>query len=63
MKIKKMKKEIKKLKCKVFKKKSLQSLNLIKIWSKINHDNSKKNMKILTQNFFRNGKFINNGNY
>ena len=63
MNIRKMKKAINKLDCKIFKHKALKSLKLIKTWSRIEHQNSKSNMMILTQNFWRKGKFINNGEW
>lgn len=63
MNIRKMKKEIKKLNCKIFKREALKSLKLIKRWSRIEHRNSKSNMMILTKNFWRNGKFINGGEW
>ncbi len=37
---------------------TLTSLKQIRQWSCINRPNSKNNMKILTRNFWRNGKFI-----
>jgi len=58
-----MKKAIKKLHCKIFKREALYSLKLIKTWSRIKHQNSKTNMMILTENFYRNGKFIDNGEW
>ena len=58
MKIRKIKKEAKKLKDWRLKNIALSSLKGIKTWSNIDHHNSKSNMKILTCNFFRNGKFI-----
>ncbi len=61
MKIRKIKKEVKKLDDEIFKKEALEWLKKIKVWSNYNHVNSKSNMKILTKNFMRNKKFINNG--
>lgn len=61
MKIRKIKKDIKNLNDKIFKSEALKSLKLIKKWSCINDENSKRNMNILTQNFIRKGSFINNG--
>lgn len=58
MNIRKIKKEIKKLKCEIFKRQALKSLKLIRIWCNINHQNSKSNMMILTKNFWINVKFI-----
>jgi len=58
MNIRKIKKSIKKLDDIRFKKIALTSLKKIKQWSKIDHNNSKSNMKILQSNFWRNGKFI-----
>lgn len=63
MNIRKTKKEINKLECLTFKNEALKNLNLIKIWSRIKHKNSKSNMSILTNNFYRNGSFINNGKW
>ena len=57
MNIRKMKKAIKKLDDERFKKIALTSLKKIKQWSKIDHPNSKNNMKILQGNFWRNGRF------
>jgi len=61
MNIRKIKKEVKKLDDEIFKKEALKWLRKIKVWS--NHDsiNSKSNMRVLTKNFMRNKKFINNG--
>ncbi len=63
MNIRKMKKKIKKLNCKIFKRQALGSLKLIKKWSAIEHQNSKSNMVILTGNFWRKGGFINDGEW
>lgn len=63
MNIRKMKKEIKKLNCKIFKREALKNLHLINTWSRIDHINSKSNMLIITGNFWRKGKFINNGKW
>ena len=58
MKIRKMKKVAKKSDDKAFRHITLYSLKLIKQWCKIDHPNSKSNMKILTENFYHRGKFI-----
>lgn len=58
MKIRKIKKEIKKTGDKRFIRMAMHSLKLLLKWSKIDHRNSKSNMKILQENFLRNGKFI-----
>lgn len=58
MKIRKVKKIIKKVYEPKFVKIRLKDLKLISIWAKINHVNSKINMKILTGNFYRKGQFI-----
>jgi hypothetical protein len=54
----KIKKQIKRVDDFKFKKNALISLKLIKFWGNFNHRNSKSNMKILTHNFYRNGKFF-----
>lgn len=56
MKLRKMKKQAKKLDDARLKRIALMSLRKIKTWSKIDHHNSNSNMKILTKNFTRNGK-------
>jgi hypothetical protein len=58
-----MKKAIKKLDCKIFKREALKSLRLIKVWSCSCHCNSKSNMRILTKNFWEKGRFINDGKW
>jgi len=57
MNIRKTKKAIKNLDDKRLRRVALSSLKLIKQWSNIDHPNSKNNMRILTRNFWRNGKF------
>ena len=59
MNIRKIKKELKKTNDTKFIKIGLFSINRIRKWAKIKHYNSKSNMKILTKNFYYNGKFIN----
>lgn len=54
----KIKKAIKKTNDKRFIKVSLRSLYLIRSWEKSNQPNSKLNMRILTGNFYRNGKTL-----
>jgi hypothetical protein len=54
----KIKKAIKKVDDFKFRKKALSSLKLIHTWEKLKHPNSKSNMRILTNNFYRNGEFI-----
>lgn len=54
----KIKKAIKKVDDARFVKIALSSLRLMRTWEKLKHRNSKSNMKILTNNFYRNGKFI-----
>ena len=61
MKIRKIKKAIKLLKCKTFRRYALKDLKLIRVLAKSNHKNKKYNIRILTNNFYRNGRFINNG--
>jgi len=61
MKLRKVKKGINKLKCEVFKRNALRDLRMINIWACHENGNSRSNMRILTKNFMRNGKFINNG--
>lgn len=56
-----IKKEIKKLKCEIFKRQALSSLRLMHYWSKSDHSNAKANMRICTGNFWTNGWFHNNG--
>lgn len=56
MKIRKVKKAIKKLDNKIAIRRGLSSLNLLKKWSKIDHPNSKSNMRILTGNIYRKGR-------
>lgn len=58
MKRRKIKKAIKKVDDAKFQKIALSSLKLIHVWEKKNHRNSKSNMRILTNNFYRNGEFI-----
>jgi len=58
MNIRKIKKELKKPIHNDIRHTGLMSLQLIRRWSKINHYNSKSNMRILTQNFYRNKKFL-----
>jgi hypothetical protein len=53
-----MKKTIKKIDDERFKRIALMSLKKMKQWSNIDHPNSKRNIKILKGNFYRNGKFI-----
>tara|TARA_B110000858_G_C17411457_1_gene296939 strand:+ start:147 stop:323 length:177 start_codon:yes stop_codon:yes gene_type:complete len=57
MNIRKVKKQVKKLDDWQLKGIALMSLRGIKKWAKINHRNNKSNMKILTGNFYRNGRF------
>lgn len=57
MNIRKIKKMIKKLDDVKSKKIALSSLKMINQWSKIDHPNSKSNMKILQGNFWYKGKF------
>lgn len=54
----KIKKSIKKVNDIFFVKEALNDIKLIRTWEKLKHDNSKSNMRILTNNFYRNGKFI-----
>lgn len=54
----KIKKAIKKVNDFKFRKIALSSLKLIRTWEKLKHKNSKSNMRILTNNFYRNGEFI-----
>jgi hypothetical protein len=54
----KIKKAIKKVDDFRFRKIALSSLKLIRVWEKLKHRNSKSNMRILTNNFYRNGEFI-----
>jgi hypothetical protein len=54
----KIKKEIKKVDDFRFRKIALSSLKMIRVWEKLKHRNSKSNMRILTNNFYRNGEFI-----
>jgi hypothetical protein len=54
----KIKKAIKKDDDLMWVKRALSSLKLLRTWEKIKHKNSKSNMRILTNNFYRNGKFI-----
>ena len=54
----KIKKAIKKVDDFRFRKIALSSLKLIRVWGKLKHRNSKSNMRILTNNFYRNGEFI-----
>jgi len=54
----KIKKAIKKVDDERFVKIALNSLKLMRTWEKLKHRNSKLNMRILTRNFYRNGKFI-----
>lgn len=61
MKIRKVKKSIKKLECAMFKRQALSSLRLLVYWARSDHYNSKSNIRICTKNFWRNGKFINDG--
>jgi hypothetical protein len=60
MKIRKIKKSIKKLECEVFKRQALSSLKLLQIWAKSKNYNA-TNIKICQNNFFKKGKFVNNG--
>ena len=57
MNIRKVKKQAKKLDDWRLKKIALMSLKKIRIWSHVDHPNSKSNMMILTKNFYRNGRF------
>lgn len=52
-----MKKAVNNINCVIFKSQALNSLKMIKIWSRIKQPYSKSNMMILTKNFWRNGKF------
>lgn len=54
----KIKKAIKKDDDLMWFKRALSSLKLMRTWEKLKHRNSKSNMRILTNNFYRNGKFI-----
>lgn len=58
----KIKKELKRLleltDDKRYIKHALKDLKLIRVWEKTKHENSKSNMKILTNNFYKYGKFI-----
>jgi len=54
----KIKKAIKKDDDFLWVKRALRSLGLLRTWEKLKHNNSKSNMRILTNNFYRNGKFI-----
>ena len=54
----KIKKAIKKVDDVKFQKRAFSSLRLVRVWEKSNHPNSKSNMKILTNNFYRNGKLL-----
>lgn len=54
----KIKKAIKKDDDLMWVKRALSSLKLMRTWEKLKHRNSKSNMRILTNNFYRNGKFI-----
>lgn len=54
----KIKKQIKRSDDARFKKIALNSLKMIRVWEKLCHENSKSNMRILTNNFYRNGEFI-----
>ncbi len=54
----KIKKAIKKDDDLMWVKMALSSLKLMRTWEKLKHRNSKSNMRILTNNFYRNGKFI-----
>ena len=54
----KIKKQIKKVDDAWFVKMALKSIKMIRVWEKIDHRNSRSNMMILTQNFYRNGKFL-----
>lgn len=36
----------------------ISSLKLMKYWEKSKHPNGKSNMKILTENFYRNGEWL-----
>ena len=58
MKIRKIKKQLKLTNDEWIIKVGLDSLKLIRKWAKINHSNSKSNMKILTNNFYRKRKII-----
>ena len=53
-----IKKQVKKLDDYRLRVNALRSLKLIRYWSNRDHENSKGNMKILTGNFWRNGKFL-----
>jgi hypothetical protein len=56
--IRKMKKKVKATNDELFIRRAMSDFRLIKQWSKIDHPNSKSNMKILTENFYRNGKLL-----
>ena len=51
MKIRKIKKAIKKIDDPRFQRMTLMSLKKIEVWSKMDHKNSKSNIKILTKKF------------
>ena len=63
MTIRKIKKEIKKLRCPKFKRQAMFSLKILQHWSRSNHANAKSNMRICTHNFWKNGSFINGGKW
>lgn len=54
----KIKKEIKKVNDVLFVRRTLRWLKQIRTWEKLKHPNSKSNMRIITGNFYRNGKLI-----
>jgi hypothetical protein len=54
----KIKRQIKKINDARFIRMALSSLTLIRRWGRYNNKNSKLNMRILTENFYRNGKLL-----